>query len=150
MHEGEDDRLLVQNLFKAIKENKKEIIELEERCNNEWGGEDGIYRFYHFSFKVYRLQELTLSIVKFFRKIHPVPDTTLNSMFEEIIKQGTGAKFELSHNRDWTKHTRPIVEAYFHAKWILDMMLKYGLELEYPPQLLPTGWATVLYLYDLR
>jgi hypothetical protein len=30
------------------------------------------------------------------------------------------------------------------------MLVKYGLELEAPPCLLPSGWAAVLSLYGLR
>jgi len=30
------------------------------------------------------------------------------------------------------------------------MCVKYGRELEKPPEILPSGWAAVLYLYGLR
>jgi len=29
-------------------------------------------------------------------------------------------------------------------------MVKYGKELDYPPVTMPSGWAAVLYLYNLR
>jgi hypothetical protein len=46
--------------------------------------------------------------------------------------------------------TRPILEAYQHAKYFLEMAVKYGSQLERPPNLLPSGWAAVLHLYGLR
>jgi hypothetical protein len=30
------------------------------------------------------------------------------------------------------------------------MAVKYGRELEYPPRVMPSGWAALLYLYNLR
>jgi hypothetical protein len=42
------------------------------------------------------------------------------SEFEEIIKAGASGKhFEPEHNISWTMHTRPFVEAFFHAKFFL-------------------------------
>jgi hypothetical protein len=43
-----------------------------------------------------------------------------------------------------------MLEAFFHARFMLEMIVKFGRSLEEPPQTLPSGWATVLYLYDLR
>jgi hypothetical protein len=42
------------------------------------------------------------------------------------------------------------VEAFFHARHLLRMVCKYAEELPKPPQVLPSGWATVLYLFNLR
>jgi hypothetical protein len=33
---------------------------------------------------------------------------------------------------------------------MLEKIIKYGRELEEAPPMLPSGWAAVLYLYDLR
>jgi hypothetical protein len=46
--------------------------------------------------------------------------------------------------------TRPIVEAFFHARYFLEMVCGYGRQLTEPPSPLPSGWAAVLYLYGLR
>ena len=71
--------------------------------------------------------------------------------FEEIIKAGaSGKEFKPEHNENWTYHTRPFVEAFLHAKFFLEMVVKYGKELEAAQNLLPPGWAAVLCLYDLR
>jgi hypothetical protein len=72
-------------------------------------------------------------------------------MFEEIYRAGaSGKRFELTHNQDWTSHTRVFLEAFFHAKYFLEMAVKYGKELEKPPEMLPSGWAGLLYLYNMR
>jgi hypothetical protein len=43
----------------------------------------------------------------------------------------------------------PILEAFFHALFMLEMAVRYA-DLGEPPQMLPSGWAALLYLYDLR
>lgn len=58
--------------------------------------------------------------------------------------------FKPAHNARWLEVTRPIVEAYFHAGCFLEVAVRYGRELEYPPRHLPSGWAAFLYLYGLR
>jgi hypothetical protein len=47
-------------------------------------------------------------------------------------------------------HARPIVEAFFHAKFMLTMAVKYGKKLKEAPNMLPSGWAALLYLYKMR
>ncbi len=74
----------------------------------------------------------------------------MNRWFTGIVAQGTGKEFEMSHNQKWLHHTRPIVEAFFHAHYFLKMAVKYGKELESAPDRMPSGWAAVLYLFDLR
>jgi hypothetical protein len=67
----------------------------------------------------------------------------------EIVRDGTGKTFKTQDNEKWLAVTRPIVEAFFHARFFLEMAVIYGRELE-TPRTLPTGWAAFLYLYDLR
>lgn len=74
----------------------------------------------------------------------------MNPWFEGIVSESTGLAFDLSHNEAWLRHTRPIVEAFLHAKYFLEMMVKYSRELETATNLLPSGWATILTLYRLR
>jgi hypothetical protein len=52
--------------------------------------------------------------------------------------------------RSGIEATRPIVEAFFHARYFLEMAVRYGKELATAPCLLPSGWASLLYLYGLR
>ena len=120
---------------------------LSANCDH-WGYQDPIYRFYHQSFKVYGLQTATLKIVAALQAL--APNLELNQFFLKIVADGTGKEFKMSHNANWMKHTRPIVEAFFHAHHILLMVCVYAEKLAEPPQALPSGWATVLYLYNMR
>ena len=140
------DKQLLDNI-------KQKLLQLEtllEEMSGHWVYEDLVYRFYHGSFKVYGLQEITLRIVGALKELAPEGKSFCRE-FEEIIKAGTGGKvFTPEHNRKWAYHTRPLVEAFFHARFFLEMVVKYGREMEEPPDMLPSGWAAVLCLYDLR
>ena len=138
----------VQPLLKNIKAHLPELQALLQCCGNE--AEDLHYRFYHQSLKVYGIQNLTLQIKAALEKLNPLPEKGLNPWFLEIVAQGTGKRFHLSHNRNWNTHTRPMMEAYYHAHYFLQMACKYGEELEIAPAMMPSGWAGVLYLYNLR
>jgi len=120
----------------------------EEFCSSHWVYEDGVYRFYHQSFKVYQLQNHTVAIVEKLQSL--LPGRKLNEYFIQIVAEGTGKAFSPQHNQIWLETTRPIVEAFFHARYFLQMAVKYGRELEYPPRVMPSGWAALLYLYNLR
>ncbi|MEZ6131802.1 MAG: hypothetical protein R3C59_24345 [Planctomycetaceae bacterium] len=78
------------------------------------------------------------------------PDCQLNPWFLEIVADGTERKFSDSTNDNWLTETRPILEAFFHAKYFLEMLCRYESEIKEPLQMLPSGWASVLYLYELR
>jgi len=41
-------------------------------------------------------------------------------------------------------------EGFWHCRYFIGMMARYGRELDAAPDVLPYGWAAVLYLYDLR
>ena len=60
---GLDDREEVQRLHASIQMALPRLEQLLERCSGHWGYEDPIYRYYHQSFKVYRLQDTTEAIV---------------------------------------------------------------------------------------
>ncbi len=140
------DRVLLAN----IKRQLPELESLMEEVNSHWGYEDPIYRFYHRSLKVYAIQQTTQRIVKLLKSLAP-PATTISADFEEIYKAGaSGKRFEIEHNRNWTKHTRVFLEAFFHAKYFLEMAVRYGKTLEEAPVTLPSGWAALLYLYNCR
>jgi len=133
-----------------IKANLSVLETLLEEISSHWGYEDSIYRFYHQSFKVYGLQNKTRRIVDALRYLAP-EGQSLCKEFEQIIKEGaSGKEFKHEHNEKWTHHTRPFVEAFFHAKFFLEIVVKYGKEMEEPPEMLPSGWAAVLCLYVLR
>lgn len=164
-----DARLLAQ-----IKECLPQLETLLSDVQDHWCYEDGVYRFYHQSFKVCYLQGTTLKIVAALRDLWP--DRPLNKWFQQIIDEGASAAepspgtkvsgfgnmsghpvvagamltFDSSWNKDWLRYTRPIVEAFMHAKFMLEMAVKYGRELDEVSNQLPSGWAALLYLYDAR
>lgn len=140
---------LDQPVLDGIKANMSALEQIWDDVASHWTYEDGIYRLYHQSFKVYYMQEATEQMVRAFQSILP-GTVELNADFMQIVKDGTGKEFDMSHNKDWLKHTRPIVEAFLHAKYFLEMMIKYGKTLETAPHSLASGWASVLYLYNTR
>jgi hypothetical protein len=143
-----EHRKLEKKLLATAKRKLPELKALLATTWDHWGYEDPIYRFYHQSFKVYRLQVTTLKIGTALQAL--APHTELNPFFLKIVAEGTGKEFKLSHNADWLKRTRPMLEAFFHAQHLLLMVCKYAEEQKEPPATLPSGYATVLYLYGLR
>ena len=143
MEEGIAEATLLANLKSRL----PDLRNLLRECEGHWGYEDPIYRFYHQSFKVYYLQKQTERIVFLLREL--LPGSELDAWFFEIVSQGTGKTFSAEHNREWPRHTRAILEAFFHARFFLEMAVRYA-ELPVPPKLLPSGWAALLCLYRLR
>lgn len=78
-----------------------------------------------------------------------MPGRSLNSWFTSIVARGTGRTFAMTDNSTWTEMTGPIVEAFFHARYFLEMAVRYS-TLDAPPRPLPSGYAALLYLYNLR
>jgi hypothetical protein len=143
-----DDRPEAQALLANLKASLPKLEKLLDECSDHWGYEDPIYRFYHQSFKVYALGHTTKGIVSALQELSP--DRPLNEWFLRIVGEGTDKTFELEHNARWLEMTRPIIEAFFHARYFLEMAVRYGRDLATAPQLLPSGWASLLYLYGLR
>jgi hypothetical protein len=144
-----DDRPEVVALFTNLKATlpKLETL-LADYSGHAWEYEDRIYRFYHGSFKVYWLQKGTTKITVALQAL--APDRQLDAGYRQIVAEGTGKTWAMEHNERWLKETRPILEAFFHARYMLEMAVAYGKELSRPPAVLPSGWAALLYLFDLR
>ncbi len=136
-------------LLDNIKKNLPELKALYEKITGHWFLEDHFYRFYHSSFKITYAQSTTVEIVEAFKKLAP-EGSTLDSYFMEIYKQGTGKNFNHKFNKNWLKYTLPMLTAVMHAKYFLELIIKYGEELEEAPICLKNGWAAVLTLFNLR
>jgi hypothetical protein len=134
-------------LLQSLRRDRGELEKLLQESSNHWGYEDPVYRFYHQSFKVYSLQHQTESIVRRLQAL--APDRPLNPWFLQIVESGTGKEFRSEDNAHWTEVTRPIVEAFFHARFFLEMAVRYA-DVPAPPQSLPSGYAALLYLFGLR
>ena len=142
-----DERPEAVQLLQNLKRDLPTLTMLLEECHDHFA-EDGIYRFYHGSFKVYWLQELTERIAAQLRQV--MPEREPNPHFTQILREGTGLVFVKGQNKRWLDVTRPILEAFFHARYFLEMAVKYGRELDGPPCCMPSGWAALLYFYGLR
>jgi hypothetical protein len=145
--EGPSSRHEEVTLLANLKRRRERAQRLLVECSDHWGFEDPVYRFYHQSFKVYALQAQTEAIVRELSSL--LPERPLNRWFQDIVAYGTGHRFTVEDNAHWTEVTRPILEAFFHARFFLEMAVRYT-ELEEPPQVLPSGYAALLYLFDLR
>jgi len=143
----EEQSRLTCLLLQRIKERKPQLEQMLAEMSGHWTYEDHFYRYYHGSFKVYRVQATTEKAVALLRDL--LPERKINMVFERIILEGTGQQFEVEHNKEWDRHTRPLLEAFAHAKFMVEMSVRYA-DLPQPPTTMPSGWAALLYLYDLR
>lgn len=105
---GGDRKLKEAALLLAIKRDLPALLELLDEVSGHWEYEDGLYRFYHQSFKVYALQSTTLRVVDALRAL--LPDATLDKWFSQIVAEGTGKTFDYEHNQRLLAETRPIVD----------------------------------------
>ena len=119
-----------------------------ENANEHWGYEDGIYRFYHQSYKVYDLQRRTMEMVESLKSVAP-DGRPFCEFFRSVLQSGTVRVFQFEVNDRWVEETGPITLAFLHARYFVEMAVKYS-DLEEPPQWMPSGWAAMLSLFDLR
>ena len=134
-------------LIEAIRSRHEELEQALEGMSKEWTYCDPIYRFYHHSFKVYKLQTQTILIMGLLRSL--MPDRPINRTFDRVVAMGTGHVFSMDHNRDWLVRTLPITTAFFHARFFLEMAVRCA-RLERVESPLASDLAALLYLFDLR
>jgi hypothetical protein len=142
--------VLERELLTNLKDQHENLAVLLESVSNRTY-EDTVYRFYHRSRKVFdAAPHQTCQIVEALRGLAPA-GTTLTPLFEEIVRVCTEENvFLLEFNDDWSRHTRPFIEAFFHARYFLEMAVKYGAKLDEAPSFMPSGWAAMLCLYGIR
>lgn len=136
-----------RTLLRRMRDECTQLQSLLASASDHCGFEDPLYRFYHQSFKVFWLQSRTEAIVRQLASL--LPDRPLNPMFLDIVRDGTGRTFTIADNQRWRPVTGPIVEAFLHARFFLEMAVRYA-ALDAPPSPLPSGYAALLYLYQLR
>ena len=137
-----------QELLNALKQHLPALEAVNAKIKDEWGETDGIYRFYHGSYKALYLQTLTSKAAQVLQQV--LPDQPLNALFTAILADGTGKKFHTDMNADWLGNIQPILTAFWHAKFFIEQAIHSAKTLDDAPGLLPSGWAAVLYLYDRR
>lgn len=135
-------------LLEHLKQRVEEIDALRQAFESI--EEDGVYRYYHQSWEVYSLQGAVKRAQQLFEELAP-PGTQLNPWLDRICFEGCAHQFKLARsNRHWQEETRPILEAFWHCLYFLRQLARYGRELDTGPQVLPSGWAAVLYMYGIR
>lgn len=165
-NETAEDYLKRKNIAKPIREMlekhvlllsniKQKLPNLEkhlEGLKDHWREEDLVYRFYHGSWKVYRIQSTTKGIYLSLESISPHEENKIRDPYYlEIIKEGaSGREWKHEDNQNWRKVCSPMLEAYFHSKYFLEQAVKYGKKMDKAPLGLPSGWAALLELYGIR
>lgn len=143
----EEEAKLRRQLLSNIKEKLPDLKELLKEINEEWVCEQAVYRYYYMSFKIYGYQKYTQKVVDILEDLMPGIDLT--SPFREVFNPGLNKQWDWDANDNWEGEALPILNAFLHSKHILEMLIKYGEELE-NTETLPYGWATILLLYGLR
>src|SRR4051812_25576097 len=90
--EFEEENRLAQKLLQTIKERLPELEKTLADACGRWQAEDGFYRYYHGSFKVYGLQTVTERVIATLRSL--LAERELNKRFMDIVNGGTGKTFE--------------------------------------------------------
>jgi hypothetical protein len=129
-------RVLIKNLRKR----RKILEKLLENINSHWEIEDIVYRLYHSSYKTQWARNTTRSVLKELEGLYRYGYRNRNAVIKEIMDEGLDEK----------KDPRKWVEAMLHARYLLEMAIKYSKEVKKPLQTLPSGYAALLYLYGLR
>jgi hypothetical protein len=145
----EEKKRLEGILLLKMRQHAPDLRRVLENVNSEWCYEDRIYRYYHQSLKVFDLQNATRDMADALAAIAP-EGRPFCRLFDEILQQGTGRQFSLADNQHWPERAAPIVQAFFHARYFVEVAVKYAAALAEPPQLMPAGWAALLCLYELR
>ena len=129
-------RVLIKNLHKR----RKVLEELLASINGHWEIEDIVYRLYHDSYKTVWAWDVTQKVMKELEGLYRYGYRNRNAVIKEIMDEGLDKK---AGPRKW-------IEAMLHARYLLEMAIKYSKEVKKPLQCLPSGYAALLYLYGLR
>lgn len=142
----EDHEKRLKDLMTRIKANLPKLKVLLDEISGHWTYEDCIYRYYHHSNKVQWAMSATLKIHEALQELQD-PELGMCDLYTTIVNEGLMKVTDINDN--WNA-TRKWVEAFFHCKYFLEMVVKYGELHEEVPMMLPSGFAAVLELYNLR
>lgn len=146
-----------RQLLENLKRDRPDLEALHERVHDPLVLEDIIYRHYDHSEKTWNAQHVTKYIVDALERLAPEGRTFCTS-FRAIIDDGMKERFDYAFNKDWDTHARPVIEAFFHATYFLDMAVKYAREEPYSDMTIgehtgtaiARGYAALLELYGIR
>jgi hypothetical protein len=145
-------------LFEKIQQYQDDILTLADHASG-MVYEDRMYRFYHASLKVFWMQDEIEDTMKLFKKLSPSRPYSFDKWFLQIIEDAKSqGLFKREYNKDFPSHARPVVEAYLHCKYFLEMLAE-STKLKEDPMVsckegrifgIPSGYAAILELYNLR
>lgn len=79
-----------------------------------------------------------------------LPERELGGHFLRVVERGRGRKFSPEHNGRWVEEAGPVIEAFFHAKMMLEQAVRCGREIErLPVRFICPAWRTLCGLYGL-
>lgn len=139
-----------RQLLRNIKGDLPNLETKLKKYSGHWECEDPFYRAYYGSFRVYRIQQSTQDIADALRALSPLQDKKLSELFEEVCRRGTAKQWKPEHNSRWFEETFPMINAFMHSRYFLELAVKYGNELEKAPAIMPSGWAALVCLYRIR
>ena len=142
----ERERLIVV-LAENLHARRAELEALLTKINRRY--EDLVYRFYHGSFKAFGMQDETAQMAAALRSVAP-ERRAFCWMFAELLAAGTGRNFTVETNGRWMEEVGPIVAAYLHARFLLEMATKVAADPNPDCGTIGYPWATILSLFDLR
>jgi hypothetical protein len=137
----------INALFLRIKARLPELVEIAATL--EEAEEDGVYRLYHGSYKFFYLQDPVKVAFEVIKEIGGESDPP-HFEYARIVAAGTTHQMSAPTNQNWEAETKPILEAFWHTKYFINMMVKYAKELETVEMPMQPGMAAVLYLFELR
>jgi hypothetical protein len=137
----------INTLFLRIKARLQELEDVAATL--EEAEEDGVYRLYHGSYKVFNLQDPVETAFELIKEIGGESDPPYFE-YVQIVEAGTTNKFSATTNENWEAETKPILEAFWHTKYFINMMVKYAEDFEKVEMPTRPGMAEVLYLFELR
>jgi hypothetical protein len=142
----EERRASHDDLLNRIKDRLPALEELQQEMAE---AEDiGFLHFYRSDPSVYDLRKLTAQAASLLRDI--AADGELALSFEVIMQDATASKLDLTSSRMWILSATPTIAGFYHCRFFVERLVRYGHELEQSPDMLPSGWAAILCLYCLR
>lgn len=96
---------------------------------------------------MYHVQESTEEIVTALARIAP-DGRALHPIFIEIMRSGTRREFTKEDNEHWVERAAPIVQAFLHAKFFLEMAVKCASSPD-PRRSVDSGWQALTELYRI-
>lgn len=136
------------NFLPLIRKQLPDLVGLSDESSGP-AFQDMIYRYYHGSFQVWKLQPWVGRCVLAFGAVFPgIP---INGLYCEIVHSGLREILHSSFNRTWSQHARQVVDAALHTQLVLGAVVRIAKSTDQQvPQALSPDWGIALSLWNLR